>query len=73
MSYSIKALAPVAKFEWRAKDAGGAMSLLKYKAATANDVDDSARQEAILWLRDYNLDDVRATFAVRNYIRSLDL
>ena len=73
MSYSIKALAPVAKFEWRAKDAGGAMSLLKYKAATAHDVDDSARQEAILWLRDYNLDDVRATFAVRNYIRSLDL
>jgi predicted RecB family nuclease len=73
MSYSIKALAPVAKFEWRAKDAGGAMSLLKYKAATANDVDDSVRKEAILWLRDYNLDDVRATFAVRNYIRSLDL
>ena len=73
MSYSIKALAPVAKFEWRAKDAGGAMSLLKYKAATANDVEDSVRQEAILWLRDYNLDDVRATFAVRNYIRSLDL
>jgi len=73
MSYSIKALAPVAKFEWRAKDAGGAMSLVKYKAATANDVDESARQEAILWLRDYNLDDVRATFAVRNYIRSLDL
>ena len=73
MSYSIKALAPVAKFEWRAKDAGGAMSLLKYKAATANDVEDSVRQEAILWLRDYNLDDVRATIAVRNYIRSLDL
>jgi predicted RecB family nuclease len=73
MSYSIKALAPVAKFEWRAKDAGGAMSLLKYKAATANDADDSVRKEAILWLREYNLDDVRATFAVRNYIRSLDL
>ena len=73
MSYSIKALAPVAKFEWRAQDAGGAMSLLKYKAATATDVDDSVRQEAILWLRDYNLDDIRATFAVRNYIRSLEL
>ena len=48
------------------------MSLLKYKAATANDVDEKTRKEAIEWLREYNLDDIRATFAVREYIRKLD-
>jgi predicted RecB family nuclease len=70
MSYSIKDLAPVAGFKWKAQDAGGAMSLLKYKAATANDVDEKAKNEAIQWLREYNLDDIRATFAVREYIRT---
>jgi predicted RecB family nuclease len=70
MSYSIKALAPVAGFAWKAEDAGGAMSLLKYKAATANDVDPNTKKEAIEWLREYNLDDIRATFAVRDYIRT---
>jgi predicted RecB family nuclease len=73
MSYSIKALAPVAGFEWKAEDAGGAMSLLKYKAATAPDGDATSKKEAIDWLREYNLDDIRATFAVRAYIRSLAL
>ncbi len=71
MSYSIKALAPVAGFAWKAEDAGGAMSLLKYKAATAPDGDATSKKEAIDWLREYNLDDIRATFAVRAYIRSL--
>ena len=71
MSYSIKALAPVAGFAWKAEDAGGAMSLLKYKAATAPDCDAASKKEAIDWLREYNLDDIRATFAVRAYIRSL--
>ena len=70
MSYSIKDLAPVAGFQWKAQDAGGAMSLLKYKAATANDVDENTKNEAIEWLREYNLDDIRATFAVREYIRT---
>jgi predicted RecB family nuclease len=73
MSYSIKALAPVAGFAWKAEDAGGAMSLLKYKAATAPDGDAASKKEAIDWLREYNLDDIRATFAVRAYIRSLAL
>ncbi len=45
------------------------MSLLKYKAATANDVDEQTKNEAIQWLREYNLDDIRATFAVRDYSR----
>jgi predicted RecB family nuclease len=71
MSYSIKSLAPVAGFAWKAQDAGGAMSLLKYKAATANDADEKTRNEAIEWLREYNLDDIRATFAVRAYLRSI--
>jgi len=71
MSYSIKALAPVAGFAWKAEDAGGGMSLLKYKAAIANDVDDKTKNEAIEWLREYNSDDIRATFALREYIRSI--
>jgi predicted RecB family nuclease len=71
MSYSIKDLAPVAGFRWQVQDAGGAMSLLKYKAATATDVVESVKNEAIKWLYEYNLDDIRATFAVRAYIRSL--
>jgi predicted RecB family nuclease len=71
MSYSIKALAPVAGFAWKADDAGGAMSLLKYKAATATDVDDAVKNEAIDWLYKYNLDDIRATFAVREHIRHI--
>ena len=73
MSYSIKALAPVAGFAWKAEDAGGVMSLLKYKAATAPDGDAASKKEAINWLREYNLDDIRATFAVRAYIRGLAL
>jgi predicted RecB family nuclease len=71
MSYSIKALAPDSGFTWKAEDAGGAMSLLKYKAATAQDVDKATKEESIEWLREYNLDDIRATFAVREYIRKL--
>jgi len=73
MSYSIKDLAPVAGFKWKAQDAGGAMSLLRYKAATANDVDEKTKIEAIEWLREYNLDDIRATFAVREYMRKIEL
>ena len=71
MSYSIKALAPVAGFAWKAEDAGGAMSLLKYKAATAKGADENSKKEAMEWLREYNLDDIRATFAVREHIRAL--
>ena len=71
MSYSIKALAPVAGFAWKAEDAGGAMSLLKYKAATASDVDQNTKKEAIAWLREYYSDDIRATFAVRNCVRKI--
>ena len=73
MNYSIKALAPVAGFAWKAEDAGGSMSLLKYKSATAHGVDAAPIKEAIEWLREYNLDDIRATFALRAFIRGLAL
>lgn len=73
MSYSIKDLAPLAGFEWDVDKAGGANSLLKFRTATDSAADLNARDEAIAWLDSYNRDDVRATFAVRNYIRSLNL
>jgi len=70
-SYSIKDLAPFAGFEWSVEMAGGASSLFKYNLAIDPKADPADREEAIAWLDSYNRDDVRATFAVRNYIRSL--
>jgi predicted RecB family nuclease len=72
-SYSIKDLAPLAKFEWSVAMAGGANSLFKYKLAIDSKAEPAEREEAIAWLDSYNRDDVRATFAVRNYIRKLAL
>lgn len=69
-SYSIKDLAPLAKFEWSVSMAGGASSLFKYRTAIDESLDQSVRDEAINWLEAYNRDDVKATFAVRNYIRN---
>jgi predicted RecB family nuclease len=71
-SYSIKDLAPLAGFEWSVEMAGGANSLLKYKLAISKN-DDATRQQARDWLDAYNRDDVKATFAVRNYLRELPL
>ena len=73
MGYSIKALAPEAGFKWNVKDPGGAGSLLKYRDAIDQSLSDLERQEAMDWLDSYNRDDVRATFAVREYIRQLKL
>jgi predicted RecB family nuclease len=72
MSYSIKDLAPLAGFEWDVDKAGGANSLLKFRTASDPDADPKARDEAITWLDSYNRDDVRATFAVREFMRRLD-
>jgi hypothetical protein len=72
MDSSIKSLAPLAGFEWEVRKAGGANSLLKYKQATTSK-SQAERDEAIAWLDSYNRDDVRATFAVRNYMRSLTM
>ncbi len=49
MNYWIKALAPVAGFAWKAEGAGGAMLLLKYKAATTTGVSTAMKKEAIQW------------------------
>jgi predicted RecB family nuclease len=69
--YGIKKLAPKAGFNWQVQDPGGALSLLKYKDAVDQDNSPEKQQEAIDWLYSYNLDDVRATFAVRDYLRNL--
>jgi hypothetical protein len=53
--------------------AGGANSLFKYKAAIDKDLDHATRQQARDWLDAYTRDDVKATFAVRNYMRELVL
>ena len=73
VSYSIKKLAPQAGFHWEFEDAGGAVSLVKYKIAVDQTRTTNEQEEAKEWLRRYNLDDIRATFAVRNYIRDLEL
>ena len=69
--YGIKKLAPKAGFSWAVQDPGGALSLLKYQAAVDQNKSQAERDEAIAWLYSYNLDDVRATFAVREYLRNL--
>ena len=71
--YSIKLLAPLANFYWSVDNAGGATSLLKYKEATSATTSDSKKAEAINWLINYNRDDVKATYAVREYLRTLRL
>jgi len=73
MDNSIKSLAPLAKFDWSVDMAGGANSLFKYRAAINRDLDDATRQQAREWLDSYNRDDVKATFALRNYMRELNL
>jgi predicted RecB family nuclease len=69
--YGIKKLAPKAGFNWQVQDPGGALSLLKYKDAVDQNRSQAERDESIAWLYSYNLDDVRATFAVRDYLRNL--
>lgn len=69
--YSIKMLAPLAGFDWEVKDAGGGNSIVYYQKATSSMKSEEEKQTAIKWLREYNRDDVKATFAVREYLRSL--
>ena len=69
--YGIKKLAPKAGFNWAVSDPGGALSLLKYRDAVDQSKSEAERNESIDWLYSYNLDDVRATCAVRDYLRNL--
>ena len=71
--YSIKVLAPLAGFNWEVSDAGGDNSLLMYQKAISQKSSDQEKAEAIRWLREYNRDDIKATFAVRDYLRGLKL
>ena len=68
-NYSIKTLAPLAGFTWHSEDAGGANSLLKYKEAVSGN--EPMASDAQAWLRKYNIDDVKATMALRNWLRDL--
>jgi predicted RecB family nuclease len=69
--YGIKKLAPLAGFKWQVSDPGGAESLLKYRDAIDERRSPADRKESQEWLRSYNIDDVKATFAVREYLRTL--
>ena len=73
MDYSVKTIAKLAGFEWSVDAAGGDTSIVKYREAISKDQPDVVREAAIKWLDDYNRDDVRATFAVREYLRNLTL
>ena len=71
--YGIKLLARLASFSWSVDDPGGAGSLLYYRDSVDATKSESERQEAKDWLYSYNLDDCRATFAVREYLRNLEV
>jgi predicted RecB family nuclease len=72
-SYSIKQLAPLANFYWSVDNPGGAISLVKYKVAVNENTLQSDKKDAIDWLINYNKDDARATFAVRNFLRRIQV
>ena len=69
--YGIKKLAPLAGFEWQVSDPGGAESLLKYRESIDEKLSPAERDANREWLRSYNIDDVKSTFAVREYLRTL--
>ena len=69
--YGIKKLAPLAGFEWQVSDPGGAESLLKYRESIDEELSPAERDAKREWLRSYNIDDVKSTFAVREYLRTL--
>ena len=69
--YSIKNLGPVANFYWSVENPGGAISIVNYKKATNNEASRTEKLEAINWLINYNRDDTKATFAIREYFRKI--
>jgi predicted RecB family nuclease len=64
-SLRLKAVAPVAGFRWRDPEPGGENSMAWYIAATAQDAPSARHRQRIL---DYNEDDVRATWALRQWM-----
>lgn len=67
-SNGLKAIAPRAGFAWRDEEPSGDLSMLWHRMAVGGDGEeaDAARRR----LLDYNEDDVRATAAVRRWMRS---
>ena len=68
----LKLIAPLAGFEWRDEDPGGAASML-WHAEAATATDRQAQLEIQSRLLTYNEDDVRATEAIRSWLRTTDL
>lgn len=66
---SIKTVAPLFGFHWRADDAGGAMSQKRLEEARD---DQSAHEAARGWLLTYNADDTAAMAAIRDGMRTWD-
>jgi hypothetical protein len=64
---SIKVVAPSIGFAWDVDDAGGDFSMVQHHVAVSGSPDE--RAAAIAWLRSYNRDDVRATYAIREWLR----
>jgi predicted RecB family nuclease len=64
----LKAVAPIAGFEWSADDAGGEDSMVYYDRATGEGC-----EAARAWLLEYNEEDVRATAALREWLASAEV
>ncbi|MGI8683763.1 MAG: ribonuclease H-like domain-containing protein [Acidimicrobiales bacterium] len=67
-SNGLKAIAPRAGFSWRDEEPSGDLSMLWHRMAVAGEDEEAAA--ARRRLLDYNEDDVRATAAVRRWLRS---
>lgn len=67
-SMGLKETAPLAGFEWRARDGGGTHAIVKYETAIDDEAGEVSRAEARQWILDYNEDDVRATAALREWL-----
>jgi len=65
--YGLKALATFVGFEWRDEDPGGAQSMAWWAEYLEDPVANAHQLERVL---EYNEDDVRASFAVRDWIEA---
>lgn len=62
-STGLKAIAPLAGFQWEVDDPGGGMAMVKYLDAVMEGSEDSRS-----WILDYNRGDVQATKAIRAWL-----
>ena len=66
---SLKVVAPIFGFDWRAEDAGGETSVLKVEAGPQRHRPASRRRRHETWLLSYNEDDCAAQAAIRDGLR----